>query len=76
MKLWSSLRLLICGGLMMNISLRDMSQSDLSKYQQWINEIEADGYMSRYYPKDFNGEVDRLSKNYSWYIICDKKIDV
>lgn len=74
MKLWSRVRHLICGGLMMDVSLRDMLQSDLSEYQQWISEIDAVGYMSRYYPKDFNGEVDKLSKNYSWYIICANQI--
>lgn len=58
----------------MEICLRELIDNDLEKYQEWIDEIEADAYMSRFFPKEFDGKVDSINSKYAWYIISVNRL--
>jgi RimJ/RimL family protein N-acetyltransferase len=55
------------------VFLRTFKESDLEKIKQWIKDIVASDYMSRFFPKAFeNGGDD----NYLWFIIVVNTLDV
>ena len=53
----------------MKISLRQFQTDDLQIYESWRNEINAQDYMSNFYPHSFNGEVVTSSNQFAWFII-------
>lgn len=57
---------------MASISLRSFQTEDLQKLQTWAEDIDAHQYMSRIFPKHFDGyEVDN-KEFFSWFVIvCD-----
>ncbi|HBE79557.1 MAG TPA: hypothetical protein DDW65_17540 [Firmicutes bacterium] len=52
----------------MELLLRKVIDSDIYKIQQWIENIKAGEYMSRFYPKDFDGKI-KENGLYLWFII-------
>jgi RimJ/RimL family protein N-acetyltransferase len=60
----------------MTISLRKFTDKDLQVYKNWIEEIRVHQYMSRFYPRNFNGRDVENSNLYVWYIIVLDGSDV
>jgi len=60
----------------MNISLRDFEAEDLKTYEKWLENINARKYLSRYYPKRYNGKNVQNPDLYLWYIIRTDSNDV
>ena len=59
----------------MEILLKKINSSDICKIEQWIKDFEADNYMSRFYPKTFNGKIEDTGV-YLWFIIAAGEYDV
>jgi RimJ/RimL family protein N-acetyltransferase len=59
----------------MEISLRNVIESDIYKIQQWIENIKAGEYMSRFYPKAFDGKIKETGLNL-WFIIVVDNYDM
>jgi len=60
----------------MNISLRNFEAKDLKTYRKWIENIDAPKYLSRFYPKHYNGRDVQNPDFYLWYIIQTNNKDV
>lgn len=61
---------------MVSVSLRTFEKEDLGKLQSWAEAIDAHRYMSRIFPKRFNGyEVDN-KEYFSWFVIVYDGSDV
>ena len=52
----------------MEILLKKINNSDICQIKQWIKDIEADNYMSRFYPKAFDGKIEDTGV-YLWFVI-------
>lgn len=63
------------GEKVMEIFLRRVSDIDSCKIQQWIEDIDASRYMSRFYPKAYDGKVKDIGM-YLWFIIVEDNYDI
>ena len=59
----------------MEILLKKINDSNIRKIEQWTKDIEADKYMSRFYPKVFDGKIEDAGL-YLWFIIAAGEYDV
>lgn len=59
----------------MKVSLRKVVDSDISKIQQWVENIKADEYMPRFYPREFKGNIKDTGLCL-WFIIVEDGYDV
>ena len=59
----------------MKISLRKTNDSDITKIEQWIKDIEAYKYMSRFYPRAFDRKIEDIGI-YLWFVIVVDDLDV
>lgn len=60
----------------MQLTLRLITNADRDAYQGWIDKIKAHQYMSRFYPKTFDGQTFSGSKLLCWYIIVSDHQDI
>jgi RimJ/RimL family protein N-acetyltransferase len=60
----------------MNISLKKFTAKDLQAHESWRHEIGASQYMSRLYPRAFNGKDVKDLDLYMWYVIVADNADI
>lgn len=60
----------------MKITLRKFQTDDLIRYEKWRNAINAQQYMSNFFPHVFNGEIVTCSNRYLWYVILADNTEV
>lgn len=58
------------------ITLRNFTIHDLEVYEAWRKEIGAHLYMSRFFPRAFDGENAEKPGYYAWYVIMADGVDV
>lgn len=64
------------GGRLMAVSLRQFEPEDLAVYERWRAEINAGQYMSRFWPRTFEGQEVERPGLYAWYVIVFDGVDV
>jgi ribosomal protein S18 acetylase RimI-like enzyme len=60
----------------MTVTLRPFSTIDLKQHIAWAEAIEARHFMSRIFPKGFEGSLDDNSPNFRWYVIIYNDTDI
>jgi len=60
----------------MTVSLRPFSSIDLKQHIAWAEAIEARQYMSRIFPKRFDGSFNENNAHFRWYVIVYNNADV
>jgi RimJ/RimL family protein N-acetyltransferase len=60
----------------MEINLRKFEKSDLKTYSKWREEINADQFMSRWFPWKFNENIIDQPEHYRWSIITCSGLDI
>jgi RimJ/RimL family protein N-acetyltransferase len=60
----------------MDVSLRQFKTEDLQIHEKWCVEINAQQYMSRFYPRAFKGKNAENPGLYEWYVIMADGEDI
>jgi RimJ/RimL family protein N-acetyltransferase len=60
----------------MTVRLRPFSSIDLKQHIAWAEAIEARQYMSRIFPKRFDGSFNENNVHFRWYVIVYNDADV
>ena len=53
----------------MDVSLRPLARADLTLYPAWLTAVDAEHYMSRFYPRCWNGGDPIQVPDTAWYAI-------
>ena len=59
----------------MDIYLRHIEETDLEDYRQWISQIRATRYLTRFYPDEFLRNQKIRSEYHVWFIIQQGRQD-
>jgi RimJ/RimL family protein N-acetyltransferase len=60
----------------MTVTLRPFSTNDLNQHIAWAEAIDARSYMSRIFPKRFDGNFNDKNPYFRWYVIIYDDTDV
>ena len=59
----------------MAVALRRFTTNDLRQYQAWLEAIDAQCYMSHWFPASFDGHIVNENPNVCWFVIVYNDLD-